>query len=112
MPIDYSEYHPKAKNMNYAIQVLENEARILSAAIKAFPTGRYQDAINDRKRKLKQLEEAVELIKEKIEIKNEKRTCHQKVDPNILLRCPGVINVPFFSTYKSGNRSMTLPRTE
>ena len=50
--------------MNYAIQVLENEARILSAAIKAFPTDRYQDAINDRKRKLKQLEEAVELIKE------------------------------------------------
>ena len=50
--------------MNYAIQVLENEIHQLSKIMNEWPVGEYQEAFNDRKRKLKQLEEAVELIKE------------------------------------------------
>lgn len=50
--------------MNYAIQVLENEIHQLSKIMNEWPVGEYQEAFNDRKRKLKQLKEAVKWIKE------------------------------------------------
>ena len=50
--------------MTYAIQVLEKDIQQLSKIINEWPIGEYQEALKDRKRKLKQLEEAVELIKE------------------------------------------------
>ena len=49
--------------MNYAIEILEKEIRILNEAIKGWKSKDYPEAFKERNKRLKELEQALNKLK-------------------------------------------------